>query len=285
MPVRARIRAAVERLRTAGVDSPEFDAAELAAGVLGVRRVEVGLASSFSPEQAAAYESLVDQRADRVPLQHLTGLAGFRRLDLRVGPGVFVPRPETELLVDAVLTRLSGVDSPIVVDLCAGSGAVALSIAQECPHAQVFAVEVDPDAVAWARRNAELRAAAGDRPVTVLAADARDPGLLVELDGRADAVTCNPPYVPDGAVVAAEVALHDPPAALWGGPDGLDVVRGLLPTAARLLRPGGMLAMEHADKQGVALPALLRHHGAWDDVVDHLDLAGRPRYTTAVRAT
>ncbi len=218
-----------------------------------------------------------------MPLQHLTGRAPFRHLELAVGPGVFVPRPETEQLVEWALAQLAGADEPVVVDLGAGSGAIALSLAHEHPGARVTAVERDPQAAEWTRHNADLRAAAGDRPVTVLSGDMTDPALLRDLDGAVDLVVSNPPYVPDGARVPREVADHDPPLALWGGPDGLDVVRGLLRTAARLLRPGGALGIEHADQQGSALPALVRGTGEFTDVADHPDLAGRPRFTTARR--
>jgi release factor glutamine methyltransferase len=233
---------------------------------------------------AVRFGALLDQRADRVPLQHLTGRAPFRYLELAVGPGVFVPRPETEQLAGWALERLAGTDAPVVVDLGAGSGALALSIAHEHPGARVTAVERDPGAIEWTRHNATARASAGDTAVEVLAGDMTDPRLLPELDGAVDLVVSNPPYVPDGARVPPEVAEHDPPLALWGGPDGLDVVRGLLMTAARLLRPGGWLGIEHADQQGGSLPALVRAHGAFTDVADHPDLAGRPRFTTACRA-
>jgi release factor glutamine methyltransferase len=172
----------------------------------------------------------------------------------------------------------------VVVDLGSGSGALALSIAHERPGSRVTAVERDPGAIEWTRHNAAARGAAGDTPVTVLQGDMTDPALLRDLDGAVDLVVSNPPYVPDGATVPREVADHDPPLALWGGPDGLDVVRGLLGTAARLLRPGGELGIEHADQQGGALPALVRAHGGFTDVEDHPDLAGRPRFTTARRS-
>jgi release factor glutamine methyltransferase len=168
-----------------------------------------------------------------------------------------------------------------VVDLGTGSGAIALSVAHEHPGARVVAVERDPGAIEWTRHNAATRSATGDTPVEVLSGDMTDPGLLRELDGTVDVVVSNPPYVPDGARLPREVADHDPPLALWGGPDGLDVVRGLLVTAARLLRPGGWLGIEHADQQGSALPALVRASGGWTGVADNADLAGRPRYTTA----
>jgi release factor glutamine methyltransferase len=233
---------------------------------------------------AVRFGTLVDQRADRVPLQHLTGRAPFRHLELAVGPGVFVPRPETEQLVEWALARLAGLAEPVVVDLGSGSGAIALSIAHEHPGARVTAVERDAVAIEWTKANAATRAAAGDTPVEVLSGDMTDPGLLRELDGTVDLVVSNPPYVPDGATVPREVADHDPPLALWGGPDGLDVVRGMLTVAARLLHPGGWLGIEHADVQGNALPALVRAHGAFTEVEDHPDLAGRPRFTTARRA-
>jgi release factor glutamine methyltransferase len=196
---------------------------------------------------------------------------------------VFVPRPETELIVGWALERIAGLEAPRVVDLGTGSGAIALSVALEHPGARVVAVEADAGAIEWARHNAAARAAAGDTPVEVLAGDMTDPGLLTALDGSVDVVVSNPPYVPDGARLPREVADHDPPLALWGGPDGLDVVRGLLVTAARLVRPGGWLGIEHADQQGGALPALVRRAGGWTDVTDNPDLAGRPRYTTARR--
>jgi release factor glutamine methyltransferase len=275
---------AARRLAEAGVESPRVDAELLLAAVLDVPRSRLLTLDDLPDGAAARFAALLDQRADRVPLQHLTGRAPFRHLELAVGPGVFVPRPETEELVGWALERLAGTPEPVVVDLGSGSGAIALSIAHEHPGARVIAVERDPSAIEWTRHNAATRAAAGDHPVEVLAGDMTDPALLRDLEGTVDLVVSNPPYVPDSAGLPREVADHDPPLALWGGPDGLDVVRGLLDTAARLLRPGGGLGIEHADQQGSALPALVRAHGAWTDVADHLDLAGRPRYTTARRA-
>ncbi|MCF6505966.1 peptide chain release factor N(5)-glutamine methyltransferase [Blastococcus sp. MG754426] len=284
MTARSLLGGAAARLAEAGVESPRVDAELLLAHALGVPRARLLVLDEVDDAAATRFEALVAQRADRVPLQHLTGRAPFRYLELAVGPGVFVPRPETEQLVGWALERLAGIAEPVVVDLGSGSGAIALSLAHEHPGAQVTAVERDPGAIAWTRHNAGARAAAGDTPVDVLAGDMTDPGLLRELDGRADLVVSNPPYVPDGARVPREVADHDPPLALWGGPDGLDVVRGLLVTAARLLRPGGWLGIEHADQQGESLPAVVRSHGAFTDVDDHPDLAGRPRYTTARRS-
>jgi release factor glutamine methyltransferase len=260
------------------------DAELLLAHVLAVPRARLLTLDDVPEDDAARFAGLLAQRADRVPLQHLTGRAPFRHLELAVGPGVFVPRPETEQLVGWALERLAGLAEPVVVDLGSGSGAIALSLAHEHPGARVTAVEHDPGAIEWTRHNAAARAAAGDRPVEVIAGDMTDASLLCELDGAVDLVVSNPPYVPDGARVPREVADHDPPLALWGGPDGLDVVRGLLGTAARLLGPGGWLGIEHADQQGGSLPAVVRTHGGFDDVADHPDLAGRPRFTTARRS-
>jgi release factor glutamine methyltransferase len=257
------------------------DAELLLAAVLDLPRARLLTLGEVPDEAAARFTTWVDQRADRVPLQHLTGRAPFRHIELAVGPGVFVPRPETELVAGWVLDRIAGLDAPRVVDLGTGSGAIALAVAHEHPGARVVAVERDPVAIEWTRTNAAARAAAGDTPVEVLAGDMTDPQLLRALEGTVDVVVSNPPYVPEGARLPREVADHDPPLALWGGPDGLDVVRGLLRTAARLLVPGGWLGIEHADQQGGSLPALVRSAGGWTGVADHPDLAGRPRFTTA----
>lgn len=232
------------------------------------------------------YAALVQERATRVPLQHLTGTAPFRRLELHVGPGVFVPRPETEQAVDHVLTALEGVDAPRVVDLCTGSGALALAVADEAPAADVTAVEVSDLALAWAARNIETTGL----PVTLVAADATaDPATVAELAdlvGLVDVVVSNPPYVPVGMVpLEPEVAEHDPDLALYGGSvDGLRIPLAVASAAARLLRPGGRLVMEHADSQGQTLPRALAATGDWTEVADHADLTGRARTTTATRA-
>ncbi|HEX3813641.1 MAG TPA: peptide chain release factor N(5)-glutamine methyltransferase [Mycobacteriales bacterium] len=270
-------KAAVARLRAAGVASPEHDARALLAHVLDIPWGRLVTVDELTPEQRARYEHLVDERADRVPLQHLTGVAGFRRLELAVGPGVFVPRPETESLVEWGLEQLRGHERPVVVDLCAGSGAIALSVADELPGATVYAVEREADAYAWALRNA------AGTDVRIVHADIA--GVLPELAGTVDLVLANPPYIPDGARIEREVAEHDPPAALWGGSDGLDTVRVVIATAARLLRSGGRVGIEHADLQGESVPALLRRVGGWHEVSDHRDLAERPRFATGTRAT
>ncbi len=271
-----------DRLAAAGVPSPRHDAEELAAYVLGVRRGALAAAGDLDAGSVTRLTALIGRRAAREPLQHLTGRAGFRRLDLAVGPGVFVPRPETESLVEWCLAALGPARadaSPMVVDLCAGSGAIALALAQELPGAvELHAVESADDAYCWLARNAGERRAAGDPAVSVHHGDAER--ALPELTGSVDLVVSNAPYLVDGTPLPLEVSRHDPGVALWGGPDGLAVVRQVERAARRLLRPGGVLAVEHADDQGDALDALLRGAG-WTDVDDHRDLASRPRFATA----
>lgn len=274
---------ATRRLRDAGVPSPANDAEILLAHVLGVGRGQLLLTSGVPAEKADQYEALVARRTERVPLQHLTGTAGFRYLDVAVGAGVFTPRPETELLAGWAIERAGevagaeGGRAPVVVDLCTGSGAIALSIADEVPDAQVFAVELDPEAFTWAQRN-----------LTGSGIDLREGDMadsFPELNGLVDVVVCNPPYIPltEYAGVAQEARDHDPALALWSGQDGLDAIRVLEVVGARLLRRGGYLGAEHADLQGDSAPGVFSASGRWSDVRDNLDLAGRPRYLTARR--
>ena len=285
-PLRTAVRSATDRLAAAGVDSPEHDARALAVHVLGLARPsDLLMVDDLEPEQATAYDELVARRADRVPLQHLTGSVGFRHIELEVGPGVFVPRPETESVVqwavDAV--RAEGWTAPLCVDLCTGSGTIAFALANEIPAAVVHAVERDPDALAWTRRNAANRVAAGDPEVQLHLGSAED--ALPELDGRLDLVISNPPYVAtsEAHIPDPEVVDHDPGIALWAGEDGLDVVRLVEQAARRLLHPGGLLVVEHSDRQGKTAPALLEQAGGWTEVQDHRDYAGRDRYVTARR--
>ncbi len=270
---RRLLRDASARLAEAGVASPEHDAAELLAHVLGTTRGRLPLVDAVEPAQAAAYDALLARRATREPLQHLTGTAAFRHLELAVGPGVFCPRPETELLAGWAIEHAG--DGSVVVDLCTGSGAIAAAVATEVPGVQVHAVELDPAAHAWAERNL---AGTG---VDLRQGDMAE--AFPELDGAVDVVVCNPPYVPleayDG--VAPEARDHDPALALWSGADGLDAIRVLEVVAARLLRRGGVAGTEHADVQGAGVVEVFAASGRWSQVRDHVDLAGRPRFATA----
>ena len=273
MSTRPLLRAAADRLERAGVPSPAFDAAELLAHVLGTTRGRLPLVEDVDPAAVEVFEQLLARRERREPLQHLTGETTFRDVDLVVGPGVFVPRPETEVLVEWALGQLEG--ASVVVDLCTGSGAIAASIAHEAPWVQVHAVELDPMAHHWATRNLE------GTGVDLRLGDMAD--AFPDLDGTVDVVVCNPPYIPLGAfeTVAPEAREHDPSLSLWSGEDGLDAMRVLERTAARLLRPGGRVGAEHADLQGELAPAVFAGTGRWSQVRDHEDLAGRPRYVTA----
>jgi release factor glutamine methyltransferase len=266
--------------------------------VLKIPAKRLATVTGITHEQVERVTALAAERAKRVPLQHLTGVAAFRHIEVAVGPGVFVPRPETELMVGWGLDRIAGTREPLVVDLCAGSGAIALSVVHEHPGARVVAVERLPGALRWLRRNASgaVSGRSGAEPevkqprpispasgsIEIVDGDATSGAILSDLDGRVDLVLCNPPYVPSASPVAPEVADHDPAAAVFAGADGLDVIRGIVPRAAALLRPGGAVAIEHDDSHGEAVPALLSGAG-FDDVEDHRDLTGRPRFTTGYR--
>lgn len=271
--------AAARTLASAGVPSPEHDAAELLAHVLGTTRADLVLVGAVSASQRQEYDALVARRARREPLQHLTGTAGFRYVEVYVGPGVFVPRPETELLagwgVDQAQVVLAGGRIPVVVDLCTGSGAMALAVVSEVPPAQVHAVELSDDAYSWAARNLQRSG------VDLRHGDMAD--AFTDLDSTVDVIVCNPPYIPLSAYesVAPEARDHDPSLALWSGQDGLEAIRVLEQVAGRLLRPGGVVGAEHADVQGESAPTVFTRSGRWVDVRDHRDLAGRPRYLTA----
>lgn len=281
--LRVAILTATERLAAAGVPSPAVDAEELAAHLLRTPRTKLGLHPLIDPVQAEALRALVERRAAREPLQHLTGSVTIGSVPIRVGPGVFIPRPETDLMVHTVLQQIAAMTDPVVIDLCSGSGAIALAIAAARPDASVHAVELSPGALSWARRNAELQAAAGHRPIDLRGGDFADERLLADLEGTADLVIANPPYVPDGTAVDPEVADYDPPEAVFAGPDGLDIIRPLITVAAGLLKPGGLLAIEHDASHGETVPALLSARRVLAEVVDHTDLAGRPRFVTARR--
>lgn len=278
---------AAATLAAANVASARADAEWLAAHVLGVPRGRLATAPDPDPAQRDAYRELVARRAAREPLQHLIGLAPFRYEELHVGPGVFIPRPETEQLVMWGLSFLRARDiaAPLVADLCAGSGAIAVSVAAEKAGATVLAVERSPAALPWLTRNAAgSRRAAGSR-VVVVPGDATDPAVLADVDGTVDLVLTNPPYLPEVARAALppEVTDHDPDEALFAGPDGLQVIRPLIGRVAALLRPGGAFAMEHDETHVHVVPRLLAADGRFEQVESHQDLAHRPRFTTAVR--
>ena len=261
--------------------SPRTDAELLAAYTLGVSRSRLLLVDDFTDPQLTAFRELIGARVRRVPLQHLIGTAPFGDIDIEVGPGGFIPRPETELLVAWALTKLPAPD-PLVVDFCSGTGAIALSVAHARPDATVIAVERDAAAAVWLRRNAVARAALGDRPIDTRTGDVTDPKIL-ESDNRAvDMLLCNPPYVPDATPVSPEVR-QDPSIAVFGGTDGLDVIRPIVLRAVTLIKPGGWLAIEHDDTHGDSVPALIEATRAFESVDLHRDMAGRPRFTTARR--
>lgn len=279
VPLRLAIAEAARALEAAGVASPRVDAEHLAAHVVGVERSRLLLQPLVDPPVADELRRLVARRAAREPLQHILGTAVLGPVTVAVGPGVFVPRPETELLLEWGLAAVADVPAPVVVDLCTGTGALAIAVAESRPDAVVHAVEVDPEALAWARRNIDAH---GGR-VALRAADVRSNDLLVELEARVDLVLCNPPYVPDGTALPPEVTGWDPPGAVFGGPDGLEVIRAVVNAAAGLLRHGGRLAIEHDDTHGELVPALLRRRAVLADVEEHADLNGRPRFVTARR--
>lgn len=279
LPAADAVRTAATTLSEAGLPSPRPDAEQLAAHVLGVPRSSLPLAT-FDAVLLDAFRELVERRAQREPLQHLVGTAGFRHIELLVGPGVFVPRPETEVVVESALEFLRSLPAdttPLLVDLCTGSGTIAFSLAAEFPRAEVHAVELDEGALTWTRRNADRL----DLPVHLHQGDAEH--ALPDLDGRLDLVVSNPPYVAEHEVdhVDPEVRDHDPEVSLVAGADGLDVVRAVEQAAWRLLRPGGKVIVEHSDRQGTSAPEVFASR--WEQVQDFPDLTGRDRYVTAIR--
>ncbi|MDX2852115.1 MULTISPECIES: peptide chain release factor N(5)-glutamine methyltransferase [Streptomycetaceae] len=275
----AEVAQATQRLADAGVPSPRFDAEELAAYVHGVKRG--ALHTVADADFDARYWEAVARREAREPLQHITGRAFFRYLELQVGPGVFVPRPETESVVGWAIDAVRAMDvaEPLIVDLCTGSGAIALALAQEVPRSRVHAVELSDEALVWARKNVE-----GSK-VDLRQGDALE--AFQDLDGQVDLVISNPPYIPltEWEYVAPEARDHDPGMALFSGEDGLDTIRGIERTAHRLLRPGGVVVIEHADTQGGQVPWIFTEEAGWADAADHPDLNNRPRFTTARKAT
>lgn len=298
--IRVLLDDATAQLDTAGVGSPRVDAELLLSHVLNVPRSQLLCAPDPTDQEFGTFRTLLKRRVAREPLQHLTGEAYFRYLTLCVGPGVFIPRPETETLVDLALVELAEARArnsagPLtVVDLCTGSGAIPLAIATESRGTRVLAVEYSHDAFEWAQQNVATHGAAvavAGSTLELIEGDAQvATSLLSHLIGQVDVLTCNPPYIPNGAIPRdPEVRDFDPGLALYGGRDGLDIVRAVVDEAATLLRPGGLLLIEHGDEQGEAggplgVPAVVRASSRFGHVVDNPDLGGRPRVTSARRS-
>jgi release factor glutamine methyltransferase len=274
--LRCAIDFATTLLADAGIDSARYEAEELAAHLTGTERGRLPLIDSPDDAFFDRYNAAIAARSRRVPLQHITGTAAFGPLTLLVGPGVFIPRPETEAMLEwSTAQRLP--DAPVIVDLCTGSGALAIALAQHWPQARVLGIDDSDAALEYARRNA-----AGTN-VELLHADATDPGLLTDLDGQVDFVVANPPYVPDGSPVGPEVSHYDPPHAVFGGAAGMTVISAIVRLAGRWLRSGGFFAVEHDDTTSSLTSELIGRTGLFDDVVARKDLTGRPRFVTARR--
>jgi release factor glutamine methyltransferase len=274
--LRRAIDATAEALARAGIESARADAELLAAHAAGVERGRLAFVDA-GPDFFERYDGLVAERLTRKPLQHIVGTAAFGPVTVEVGPGVFIPRPETEAMLEwAVAQRLP--QNPVIVDLCTGTGALASALSKHWPDARIVAVDDSEDALQYAARNL---AGTG---VELIRADVTEPALLPELDGCVDLLVANPPYIPDGAVLEPEVAEHDPPHALFGGPDGMAVIDAIADLAARWLRAGGFCAVEHDDTTSARTVEAFTRAGRFDDVTGRRDLAGRPRFVTAVRS-
>ena len=272
--LRRAIDSAAEILAEAGIDSARCDAEQLAAHLAGTDRGRLTLIEAPGEEFFGRYRDVIAARSQRVPLQHLIGTVAFGPVLLHVGPGVFIPRPETEaILVWATAQHLAA--RPVVVDVCTGSGALAVALAQHRPAARIIGIDDSLAALEYARRNAKGSA------IELVHADVSASDLLTELDGRADLVVANPPYVPDGALLEPEVTQHDPHHAVFGGPDGMALIGAVVGHAGRWLRPGGLLAVEHDDTTSAQTVELIAGTALFDEVVARRDLAGRPRFVTA----
>jgi release factor glutamine methyltransferase len=273
---------ATDKFSNAGIASPSVDAELLGCFILEVDRSELTLLAidnqTFPENRLPEFLEAVDRREKREPLQHITGLAPFRHLELEVGPGVFIPRPETEQLVELAKEKIQKIANPVIVDLCSGSGAIAISLSTELDSANVYAVELSKEAFEFLTRNfqkygLDAKALRNENLTTA----------LDEIKGTVDMVVSNPPYIPDAAVpIDLEVKLHDPSIALYGGEDGLDVIRQISTRALYLLRPGGHLVLEHANTQAPAIGELLLSEG-WQEIVSSQDLTGKNRMISAVR--
>ena len=272
--LRRAIDSDAAQLAEAGIDSARYDAEELAAHLVGTERGRLTLLEPPGDEFFGRYRDIVAARSRRVPLQHLTGTAAFGPVVLHVGPGVFIPRPETEAML-AWATAQQLAPRSVIVDLCTGSGALAVALAQHRPAARVIGVDDSEAALEFARRNAEGTA------VELVHADVTEPDLLPELDRRVDLVVANPPYVPDDIALEPEVAQHDPPHAVFGGVDGMAVIAAVVRLAERWLRPGGLFAVEHDDTKSSQTVELVKSTGLFEHIEARQDLAGRPRFVTA----
>ncbi|OFM33297.1 peptide chain release factor N(5)-glutamine methyltransferase [Corynebacterium sp. HMSC072A02] len=290
---REALRDATERLRAAGVPSPEWDARLLAAHLIHCGHMDIPLDEQPIPGFDVAYGALVGRREAREPLQHILGVAWFGPLELEVGPGVFIPRPETEVLADwgvKFLTKFNSLESkefnssesPRVVDLCAGSGALGLYVAHYVPQAEVWAVELADAALAYTRRNAATAARGGAGTINVVQGDVTEADLLPELHGSVDLVLTNPPYVPETPDLEPEV-YQDPHEAVFGGVDGMETINAMIPTIAALLRPGGRVGIEHDDDTSQQVQEALRAHGGFSHIEVLKDLTGTARFVTAQR--
>jgi release factor glutamine methyltransferase len=278
------------RLKNANVPSPRFDAESLVAFVLKTSRNRVGLIAEITDEQYREIEKLVEKRVRRIPLQHLIGEQGFRYLVLNVGPGVFIPRPETELLVESVIRYIKdkNQEKVLVVDYCAGSGSIALSIAKECSNVEVFAIEKSLEAFKYLEANYlkyENEIKSQNSKVHLINADVNSEVIEIKnLEDQFDVVVSNPPYIPEKMVPKEiEVKDHDPAIALYGGKDGLEIVRVVVEKATKLLKTGGLLAIEHSDLQGnlddeLSVPYLLKSSNCFEKIEDRKDLNALPRY-------
>jgi release factor glutamine methyltransferase len=275
--LRCAIDSATTLLADAGINSARYDAEELAAHLTGTERGRLPLIDSPDDTFFDRYHAAIAARSRRVPLQHITGTAAFGPLTLFVGPGVFIPRPETEVMLEwATAQRLPG--APVIVDVCTGSGALAIALAQHWPAARVLGIDDSDAALEYARKNS-----AGTQ-VELMLADATDPDLLSELDGHVDLLVVNPPYVPEAAELEPEVSQYDPPHAVFGGPDGMTVINAIVRLAGRWLRLGGVFAVEHDDATSSQTSELVRSTGLFDEIIAHNDLTGRARFVTARRS-
>jgi release factor glutamine methyltransferase len=274
--LRRAIDSAAALLAEAGIDSARCDAEQLAAYVAGTERGRLTLIESIDDEFFVRFHDVVAARSRRVPLQHLTGTAAFGPVVLHVGPGVFIPRPETEAILEWATAQRRAAE-PLSVELCTGSGALAVALARHWPAARVIGIDDSDAAMDYARRNIEGTA------VELVRADVTTPGLLPELDRRVDLVVANPPYVPDGVPLEPEVARHDPPHAVFGGSDGMAVIAAVVGLAGRWLCPGGLFAVEHDDSTSSRTVELIDGTGLFEDIQARRDLTGRPRFVSARR--